>query len=115
MVIALATDDRSLQVFASVESALAYCEGIDVEDGVWRFWDGAGSALQPVFSQPNERGRFSIRNGTYRLEPAVASAPPPLEDELSRGVHMGPNAYFPSVESLLAHLAQSTRVTQHGA
>ena len=115
MVIALATDDRSLKVFASVESALAYCEGIDVEDGVWRFWDSSGQVLQPVFSHPNERGRFSVHNGSYRLEPAAASALPPLQEELRRGVSMEPNTSFSSVGSLLAHLAQSKRVAQHGA
>ena len=115
MVIALATDDRSLRVFASVESAVAYCEGIDVEDGVWRFWNGEGCELEVAFSHTNERGRFSIRNGSYRLKPAAEPAFPSLEEELVRGVHFEPNASFLSVESLLAHLARSKRVAQHGA
>lgn len=42
MIFALATDYRSLFVFASVVEAVAHCEGIDVEDGGWAFWDGAG-------------------------------------------------------------------------
>ena len=115
MVIALATDDRSLKVFASVESAAAYCEGIDVEDGVWRFWDGDGCELEAAFSHPSERGRFFVRNGSYHLRPAAASAHPALEKELVVGVHLEPNASCPSIESLLAHLAQSKRVAQHGA
>jgi hypothetical protein len=115
MIIALATDDRSLFVFRSVESAAAYCEGIDVEDGVWHFWDAGGSPMKPVFVEPNERSGAWIRNGTYTLEPAEFSGSPALTEALRQPVFLQPNPYFESVESLQVHLASAKPVPQHGA
>ena len=35
MIFAFDTDDRSLMVFSSEAEAIAYCEGVDVEEGGW--------------------------------------------------------------------------------
>lgn len=66
---AFSTDDRGLEIFPTREAAIAYCEGIDVEDGLWVFWDENGIGLSVEFTVPNERGRFSVVSGKYHLKP----------------------------------------------
>ena len=68
MIFAFATDERTLHAFRSEEEATAYAEGIDVEEGVWIFFAHDGTPLEPVFTTPNERGRFTIRSGAYGLQ-----------------------------------------------
>lgn len=70
MIFAFATDDRTLRLFPTELEAVAYCEGIDVEEGVWRFFDAEGKALEAVFTKPNSRGSFSIVSGIYSLRPS---------------------------------------------
>ena len=102
MVFALATDDGNLMVFASAAQAEAYCEGVDVEDGVWSFFAENGAPLSARFDRPNERGRFAVVSATYTLEPAAG---PWLHDRLAevRGVEGGG---FGSIAEVKSHLAQ---------
>ena len=76
---ALARDDGGLVAFPSPGQAVSYCEGIDVEDGVWSFFAEDGSPLAAVFDQPNERGQFSVVSGQYSLQPASG---PSLQERL---------------------------------
>ena len=77
---ALARDDGGLVAFPSPGQAVSYCEGVDVEDGVWSFFAEDGSPLAAVFDRPNKRGRFSVVSGRYSLQPASG---PSLQDRLS--------------------------------
>ena len=61
---ALATDDGGLMAFPSTDDAEAYCEGIEVENGVWLFFADDGSPLEARFRRPT--------NGTYVLLRAVS-------------------------------------------
>jgi len=115
MIIALATDDRSLLVFPSSDAAVTYCEGIDVEDGAWKFWDGSGAPLRPLFSESNKRSGAWTQNGTYTLEPAEHRGLPALAEMLCEPVFLEPNPFFASIEALQAHLASGKAATQHGA
>lgn len=93
MLFALSTDDRTLHIFADEAAAISYCEGVDVQDGGWRFFDGEGEPLEAVFVKPNRRGVFLVESGVYVLrrpstpkEPliealdgvAAVEGPPPL-------------------------------------
>jgi len=72
-IFAVHNEEQTLHVFDSAGVAVAYCKGVDVEAGVWRFWDNAGQPLTPDFIWPNQPGLGVIRSGTYRLvngEPA---------------------------------------------
>jgi hypothetical protein len=89
MIFVAETDERSLYTFVSEEEAIAYCEGVDVEAGVWLFWDDAGRPLQPSFSIPNKRGAISCASGVYSLEPATSSTLETLDDALSTIFHFG--------------------------
>lgn len=71
MVFALATDDGGLTAFPSAREAEAHCKGLDVEDGVWRFFAEDGSPLEARFERPNRRGLFTV-SGTYTLQRALS-------------------------------------------
>jgi hypothetical protein len=45
-VFALDKDDGALYAFPSVHEAVAYCKGVDVADGFWRFFADDGSPLE---------------------------------------------------------------------
>ena len=74
MIFALATDDLGLTAFPSEKEAVAYCEGIDVEEGGWQFFASDGRRLNARFTTPSVRGRFSVASGSYVLEPGSDDA-----------------------------------------
>ena len=83
MTFAFATDDRSLFAFVSDVEACRHAEGIDVEDGLWLFFDDGGRSLVPVFTTPNEKGRFTVTSGVYSLHPNRANDAATLMDLLA--------------------------------
>jgi hypothetical protein len=102
MIFALATDERSLFVFDTEKVAISHCEGIDVEDGGWLFWDDRGQPLAPKFNKPNHRGSFVVANGVYSLEAASQSHHPALADTLDKIANFNPP--FESAARVRAHL-----------
>jgi len=65
-------DDRSVQIVNSLEEVKLNCEGIDVENRVFSFFDENGSTLEPRFPKPNKKGRnlgiFSwVESGEIRV------------------------------------------------
>ncbi|HEY4261508.1 MAG TPA: hypothetical protein VGM98_15170 [Schlesneria sp.] len=75
MIFVFATDDGSLESFQTQGEAIASAEGVDVEDGVYRFFAENGAELLPVFTTPNQRGSFTVLSGTYVLVPSSETAP----------------------------------------
>jgi hypothetical protein len=67
MVFVLLTDEQTLMVYPTEAAAISACEGIDVEDGEYRFFNAAGHPLLPVFDEPNSRTRLLVRSGRYHL------------------------------------------------
>ena len=63
MVFAL-TKNGGLMAFPSIDEAEVYCEGSDVEKGLWLFFFEDGSPLEPRFRRPP--------NGTYVLQRAIS-------------------------------------------
>lgn len=104
MIFALATDEQTLFVFATAEKAIAYCEGIDVEEGIWLFWGADGLPLYPDFIAPSVRRRFSVTSGVYRLLPVPALSNRPLTDFLGDICSLSPNPFFASLASVTSHL-----------
>ena len=70
---AFSTDDRGLEVFPSREDAIAYCEGVDVENGLWVFWDQNGEGLSVEFTSPNQKSCYSVVSGAYVFKPFPAA------------------------------------------
>ena len=102
MLFALATDENALGVFASSADATAQCEGVDVEDGGWQFWDETGTALVAQFFSPNRRGTFLVENGDFVLMPAPDQ--PSLALVLPSIHHLEPNPSFPNLASVASYL-----------
>ena len=113
MIFAFSTDDRSLHVFADADLAVSYCEGIDVEDGVWQFWAATGEALDAVFSTPNSRSGSWIGSSVYSLQPSPGR--PSLLAALTRAELLATNQSFPSFAAAVSHLDQSGKLQHHGA
>jgi len=112
MIFALATDEMTLFVFGTEADALGYCEGIDVEDDGWRFWDSAGKALRPEFTTPNKHSWFGSCSGIYRL---VSSDQPSLSDAISTIHNIDRNEFFPSISAVKDYISNSSQASQHGA
>jgi hypothetical protein len=82
LIYVFANDDRGLSVYATSLDAVAACEGVDVEDGNYRFFSSDGRPLQPRFNRPNRRGVRTVLSGDYVLEPYNSPAMPGLQEIL---------------------------------
>jgi hypothetical protein len=100
MLFAGSVDDGTLLVFDTVALATSYCEGVDVEDGVWKFWDAEGNSLRPEFSVPNHRGRFAVGNGVFHLVPDPTGQA--LALHLPDFRSMEPNRHYGSLKEVRA-------------
>jgi hypothetical protein len=70
-----AIDDGSLESFRTQAEAIVSAEGVDVEDGVYRFFAENGTELLPVFTMPNKRGSLTVLSGSYVLVPSSDTSP----------------------------------------
>lgn len=104
MIFVVETEEHSLRVFLSEAEAVAHCEGLDVEAGVWLFWDDRGEPLEPHFSVPNQRGLFAVRNGTYSVVSAVPNHHAILSEVLDEVLHFESPAPFNSAEGVRRYL-----------
>ena len=102
-------------VFPSSDAAIAYCEGIDVADGGWRFWGASGEPLEAVFSTPASQGKFFVSSGVYTLAPSSATEALSLRESLAGIRHLEPNPFFADVASLQLHISERGPVKHHGA
>ncbi|MFA6029787.1 MAG: hypothetical protein WC969_08040 [Elusimicrobiota bacterium] len=80
-------------------------EGIDVEDGVYTFFNDKFRRLIPRFVIPNERSSFfglfgGVQSGTYVLEPESASKKEEFLYHLGRLDSVNPNRWFKTVEDV---------------
>jgi hypothetical protein len=93
-------------LFIANDEAAVYrsCEGIDVESGVYKFYDHNGNALKPVFDAPVKRGKWwslwSIDSGVYHLEVDPESSDDPLWVSFLETRDLEPNERFASLEEL---------------
>ena len=67
MIYVFANDDRGLTAYASEAEAISACEGVDVEDGNYRFFSSGGQPLLPRITRPTTRGFGVVTSGLYEL------------------------------------------------
>ena len=103
MIFVLIHDDSGLVVYPNEHSAVAACEGIDVEQGEYAFWDDSGQSLKAVFSIPNQRGTWSVQSGRYDLKPDPLGAS--LQSCLERVAYVEQEGQLISVEDIRAYLS----------
>ena len=93
-------------LFIANDEAAVYrsCEGIDVQSGVYKFYDDNGNALKPVFDVPAKQGKWwslwSIDSGVYHLEVDPESSEDPLWVSFLEISNLERNERFSSLEEL---------------
>ncbi|MCA1815793.1 MAG: hypothetical protein LC746_05185 [Acidobacteria bacterium] len=98
-------EDSSLEVVGSLEEAERNYEGVDVEGGVFTFFDESGAYLKPEFTTPNRSGRrllgiFKlVESGKYRLRPSPESDKD-ISSYLSTTALLEPNPWFKNLEEV---------------
>jgi hypothetical protein len=113
-------DDRTLQVVNSLKEVRRDCEGIDVENSVYRFFYENGSHLEPRFTKPNKKGRYLgilswAESGEYEL---ISS---PIVDEheiflsLLETSELESNHSFKSLDDVKAYVERAKRSTDEGS
>ena len=92
-------DDKSLDVFDNVEAIQGACEGVDVENGVYRFFGDNGRPLKPRFIIPNEKGQSWVVSGRYDLIEDVDNKTT-LMDNMNSSLSLENNMHFKTKEEI---------------
>lgn len=93
-------ETNTLWVFSSEAEIQREFEGVDVEEGIYRFFDDSGKPLIAEFIVPNRRGKGWVQSGTYRLLPTSDISMPHLSHLLSTVSGIYPNRYFPDLQAV---------------
>lgn len=98
-------DDRMLHVLNSVSEPQGEFEGVDVEEGIYKFYDESGNPLVAEFVKPNKRGKFLgllpwVESGTYRLIHDQSGNLPQLLDVWDSIAGLDTNSHFSSLEDV---------------
>ena len=108
-------DDQTVEVFPNVESVRKTCEAVDVEDGVYSFFDEYGRRLVPIFIKPVSRTSSffgAIRwvgGGPFRLELDTEDDGSAFDTAICTAVAIGPNPRFTAVADLARHVSENRR------
>ena len=102
-------DDTSLEICESLGDARRDYEGIDVESGVFSFFDFSGCPLKPVFAVPNRHSKFlglirSSSSGVFEFERESPSRPDDIDNALSNSEHLAKNERFGTLDEVCHHL-----------
>lgn len=104
-------EDGTLEVHEDLLAVQREYEGVDVEDGVVRFYDESGTCLEPRFIVRNRRGKILgifgwVRSGVFEL---VAN-PNASRDAFALALYdtavLTPNRWFSTLEHLKSELAR---------
>lgn len=106
MIFAVDTEERTLYTFESEAQAIAACEGLDVEAAVWLFWANDGSPLEPMFTLPNKRGLFTVKNGTYHLVPSSEDHHAHLTEAVEEVLHYEAAAPLNTAQGVRSYLTK---------
>jgi hypothetical protein len=107
--------DQTVTVLPDVASVRLECEAVDVEDGLYRFFDEMGRPLVPRFIAPVERNSLlfgtitTVGGGFYELELDLQDQGPSFETSLGSVVAINPNPSFPTIADLARHVAENRR------
>lgn len=108
-------DDQTVTVLADLASVRLECEAVDVEDGVYRFFDDLGRPLVPRFITRVERGSLlfgavkTVGGGVFELELDPQDKGLSFAESLANAVAINPNSRFPTIADLASHVAEYRR------
>jgi hypothetical protein len=102
-------NDTTLEICESLEVARREYEGIDVEAGVYSFFDFTGVPVKPVFTVPNDHSKFlglipSCSSGVFEFERDSASESHGIASALGNAEHLKKNQIFETLDDVSRHL-----------
>ncbi len=102
-------EDGTLDVVADIEEARRQYEGVDVESGVFTFYDDRGTYLRPDFVVPNKYGSFLgliewSESGIFDLVVDPDADGDPLWLSLYETEAVNPNPWFDSLKEVKDYL-----------
>lgn len=100
-------EDGTLDIFESIHEIRKQCEGIDVESGVWDFFDHTGKPLTPLFHTPNriKKHLFGLitsitSSQNFDLVPQEDGGQPQLLNLLTEKTILNPNKFFKDISEV---------------
>lgn len=103
-------EDATLHVVDDLEAVRRLCEPIDVESGVFTFFDENGRPLAATFTKPNRERRIlgllsSVEPGEYVLGPGGSDLDP-ISVALQETASVEPNRWFQDLAQLRKYLSE---------
>ena len=98
-----------------IDSVRRECEAVDVENGVYRFFNELGRHLLPRWIAPVERRSFlfrrieSVGGGSFELEVDPQDEGSAFQTSLGNVVAIEPNPMFETIAELARHVAENRR------
>ena len=97
-------EDATMDVIAGPEEAGRRYEGVDVEGGVYKFFDETGARLNPHFVKQNKRSKFSVESGEFELLPSSEPGEGDIFSHLDGVRALTPNPWFGDLEGVKSFL-----------
>jgi len=108
-------EDQTVAVLPDLDSVRRECETVDVENGVYRFFDDLGRHLLPRWTAPVERRSLlfrwigSVGGGSFDLEVDPQDEGSAFQSSLADVVAIVPNPTFETIADLARHVAEHQR------
>ncbi len=106
-------EDGILSVFDNLKALQLECEGIDVESGVWDFFNYKGDPIKPNFITPNivKKHLFGLVSSVessqnFSFVSEKNNSEPNLKSVLETIVDLENNKYFSNVAEVKRYLEQ---------
>jgi hypothetical protein len=105
-------DDQTVNVLSDIDAVRRECEAVDVDEGVYRFFDEFGRQLIPRWVIPVKRRSIfrsmkSVGTGRFELEVDSQNQDEAFETSIANVVAIEPNAEFESVADLAHYVAEN--------
>jgi hypothetical protein len=107
-------EDAVLEIFSDLNEIKQKCEGIDIESGVWDFFDEAGNPLCAKFNKPNliKKYLFGLiktvqSSQDFYFEQVTDGTEPKLAECLTSNIKLEKNNFFSSIEEVKKQLSKT--------
>ena len=98
-------DDQTLAILDNIDDVQRECEGIDVEENVYQFFDENGLRLEPEFIEENKKGTIIgslgwVESGIFDLKKSHDFNTSTILEALEKTVVLEANKYFDSLDEI---------------
>ena len=106
-------EDQTVFVCPDISSVRTECETVDIEDGVYRFFNEVGRRLIPRFTSPVKRSKgifgIAVWGGSFELDLDPSDDGSCFDGALADAVGIEPTESFRSVADLALFVAENRR------